>query len=414
MSVAILSVGTELTRGEIVNTNASWLGEALTEAGLEVTAQETVPDDVSRIVETLRRLGGAHRLIVCTGGLGPTTDDLTSAAVAQLLEAPLERDPTSLEVIRARMARLGRAVAASNEKQADFPRGARVLPNARGTAPGFAVHIGVAEAFFMPGVPREMRAMYREHVLPSAAALVTERSFQVRLQTFGMTESAVNDALAGVEAEHGVTVGYRVHFPEIEVKFLARAASPEAARQRARGAADAARSRLGADVVFGEGDATLSEAVGALLAERGLRLGLAESCTGGLVSALVTERSGASAYFAGGVVSYANQVKEAVLGVPAELLREHGAVSAEVACRMAEGARAVLGVEVALALTGVAGPTGGTDEKPVGLVHYAVATPERTTARQLFWPGSRGQVQRVAAFSGLALVRQVLLHGREP
>ncbi len=414
MTAAVLSIGTELTRGEIVNTNASWLAETLTTLGIEVTTIETIPDDRQQIQRVLGRLGDAHRLIVCTGGLGPTTDDITSECVAELLGVPLDRDQASLDAIRARMSRFGRSMAPSNEKQADFPRGARILENAKGTAPGFAVRVGGGEAFFMPGVPREMHAMFREHVVPAVEPLITDRIHQIRLKTFGMTESAVNDRLAGLEEEHGVVVGYRAHFPEIEVKLLARAATAEEAKQRSEAAAGAARNLLGPDVVYAEGDVTLSEAVGALLVERGFMLGVAESCTGGQVAALVTERSGSSAYFAGGVTSYANSVKEGVLGVDPALIRDHGAVSAEVARAMAKGARRVLGVDIALSLTGVAGPTGGTPDKPVGLVHFAVATAGGTTDRRVVWPGSRNQVQRIAAFAGLALVRGVLMHGLEP
>ena len=240
-----------------------------------------------------------------------------------------------------------------------------------------------------------------------------ERLVQVRLKTFGMTESGVNDRLAGIEDEHNVVIGYRAHFPEIEVKLLARATSREEAERRARGAADEVRGRLGPDTVYGEGDVTFSEALGGLLEERGWMLGLAESCTGGQAAALLTERSGASAYFAGGVVSYANTIKQQVLGVPPALIESKGAVSSEVARAMAEGARRLLGVDITLALTGIAGPTGGTPEKPVGLVHYAVATAGGTSDRRMVWPGSRAQVQRISAFAGLALIRSVLLHGHQ-
>ncbi len=411
MSAAVLCIGTELTRGEIVNTNATWLSETLTALGFEVTEVECVDDDRVRIKDALARMGGEHDVIVSTGGLGPTTDDITSECAAAVLGVPLERDADSLAAIRKRMGRFGRTMAASNEKQADFPRGAAVLPNRKGTAPGFAIQLPRARAFFLPGVPREMKTMFGELVTPEIEPLVKERLYQVRLKTFGMTESGVNDQLAGIEDEHNVVIGYRAHFPEIEVKLLARAASREEAERRARGAAGEVRARLGADTVFAEGDVTFSEALGALLVERGFMLGLAESCTGGQAAALMTERSGASAYFAGGVVSYANSVKSQVLGVPASLIESKGAVSGEVARAMAEGARRVLGVEIALALTGIAGPTGGTPDKPVGLVHYAVATADGTSDRQMVWPGSRAQVQRISAFAGLALVRGVLLHG---
>lgn len=413
MSAAVLCIGTELTRGEIVNTNASWLAETLTDAGLEVTAIESIPDERKLIVETLHRLSAQHLVIVCTGGLGPTTDDITSECVAEVLGVPLERDAASLEAIRTRMEKFGRVMADSNKKQADFPAGAQVLPNRKGTAPGFAVQLGHARAFFMPGVPREMKTMFAELVAPALGPFLRGAMHQVRLKTFGMTESGVNDRLAGIEQEHGVTLAYRAHFPEIEVKVLARAEVLDAARARARAAADAVIARLGPDVVYGEGDVTFAEELGKLLVSKKLTLAVAESCTGGTVGRLLTERSGASEFFVGGVISYANSAKQSLLGVPATLLSEHGAVSAEVARAMAQGALAALGSDLALALTGVAGPTGGTPEKPVGLVFFAVATKDGVSDRQMAFPGSRTQVRDLGAFAGLALVRKVVLHGHD-
>lgn len=411
MPAAVLSIGTELTRGEIVNTNASWLAEALTDRGLEVTAIEAIADDRATIVETLRRLSGAHDVIVCTGGLGPTTDDITSECVAQLLGVRLVRDEASLDAIRVRMARFNRVMATSNEKQADFPEGARIIANRKGTAPGFSVKIGQALSFYMPGVPREMKSMFGEHVAPDLAGCAREAIEQIRLKTFGMTESGVNDALSGIEAEHGVTLAYRAHFPEIEVKVHARAKESARAKEAARRAADAVLGRLGPDVVYGEGDVTFAEQLGKLLVEKNWKLALAESCTGGSVARLVTERGGSSDFFVGGAVTYANSSKQALLGVPESLLATHGAVSSEVARSMAEGALRTFDADVALSITGIAGPGGGTPEKPVGLVCYAVATKAGTTDRKMVFPGSRTQVRDLGAFAGLALVRKVVLHG---
>jgi nicotinamide-nucleotide amidase len=413
MSAAILAIGTEITRGEIVNTNASWLADTLVGLGLEVTAMETIPDDKTRIVATLKRLSNEHRVILCTGGLGPTTDDMTSECVAAVLDVPLVRDAASLEAIVERMARFGRKMAASNEKQADFPRGAVVLPNRKGTAPGFGVQIGNARAFFMPGVPREMKTMFTESVAPELSTLVTDAIVQIRIKTFGMPESSVNDRLEGVEAEHDVVLAYRAHFPEIEVKVVARGADRARAEQQARAAADVVIERLGSDVVYGEGEVTFAEAVGELLQNAGLRLGAAESCTGGLVAQILTERGGASEFFDGAVVSYANHVKTSRLGVTEELLAMHGAVSAPVARAMAQGALSALGVDMAVATTGIAGPTGGSSEKPVGLVHFAVADRSGISDRQMRFPGSREQVRKLTAFAVLALLRNVLRNGHD-
>jgi nicotinamide-nucleotide amidase len=408
MTAAVLSTGTELTRGELVNSNAGWLAEALTELGFEVVALDTVGDDAPRIAETLTRLGAEHDVIVCTGGLGPTTDDLTSATVARLLGVPLERDEASLAAIRERFARAGRTFVESNTKQADFPRGAQVLPNAWGTAPGFAVRIGRALACFLPGVPSEMEAIFRAHVMPLLVPLPRAHRHQVRLRTFGLSEAEVNDRLAGIEAAHDVVLGYRASMAEIEVKILAQGASSTDAERRARVAADEARARLGT-IVYGEGKVTLAAALLEQLFERRLTLAVAESCTGGLAQELITNVPGASRVFAGGVVTYCDEVKTALLGVEPEVLTEHGAVSEIVARAMAEGVRTRLSVSLGLAFTGIAGPDGGTPEKPVGLVHFALASSSGTVATQRVFPGSREQVRRRAVLAGFSLIRRHLL-----
>jgi nicotinamide-nucleotide amidase len=409
VAASILCIGTELTRGEIVNTNAAWLSEQLTRLGFEVLQSVEVPDDPVSIGDAIRQLAERATVIVATGGLGPTTDDLTNAAVARFLGVELWRDEPGLLALRERFAKLGRTFHPSNAKQLDFPAGATPLPNEVGTAPGFSIKIGTATAYFLPGVPGEMKPMFTRSVEPALGGVARQGMHQIRLKTFGMPEARVNDLLSGIEERYRVTLGYRAHFPQIEVKVLARAATQEQALALAEPAANEVRARLGS-AVFAEGDVTLAESVGLLLRERGLSLGLAESCTGGLVAQLICERP-ASEYFRGAVVCYANGVKSAVLGVDERVLAEKGAVSAEVVEQMAQGARRVLAADVALAITGIAGPSGGSVEKPVGLVHYAVATAAGITLRQTSMPRSRDQVRLHAAYTGLMLVRQVLLEG---
>jgi nicotinamide-nucleotide amidase len=413
MSAAVLCIGTELTRGELLNSNATWLAEALTTIGFEVLAVDCVDDDRLRIEEALTRLSLAHEVLVCTGGLGPTTDDITTECAARLAGVELVRDEPSLQAIRDRLLRFNRQMALSNAKQADFPRGSRILPNPNGTAPGFELKLNRALAFFMPGVPFEMKAMFESFVEPAITPLLRDRHFQVLLRTFGLPESEVNDRLAGIEAEFGVIIGYRATTPEIEVKVLARAGTVEGARAIAERAALTVRERLGDEVVFGEGKARFPEAVCQLLEAKGLTLALAESCTGGLVSELVTAHSGASAVFRGGAVTYANDAKIALLGVPPELLARFGAVSAEVARAMADGARRAFNADIALALTGIAGPSGGSTEKPVGLVHLAVSNADGLSDRRVVFPGNREQVRRRAAFAGLSLVRSIAQRGHD-
>jgi nicotinamide-nucleotide amidase len=408
-TAAVLCIGTELTRGEITNSNAGWLAERLTELGLEVTAIEAVPDAPQRIEAALRRLASEHDAVVCTGGLGPTTDDLTSECVARVLGVPLQQDPQSLATIQQRLSRFGRTMAASNAKQADFPEGARVLANPHGTAPGFAVAIGAARAYFMPGVPREMKPMFDERIAPELAPLVRLHTARVRLRCFGAPESTINDALAGIERECDVIIAYRAHFPEIEVKALARAESRAEAEARAQSAARQIKQRLGT-IVYGEGEAALPDVVGELLEQRQRTIGLAESCTGGLVAELLSERAGASRYFTGAVVAYSNLLKQELLGVPGALLERHGAVSEEVAGAMARGALQALGTDIALSVTGIAGPSGGSPDKPVGLVYYAAAMRAQTLVRRMSFPGPRSLVRRMAAWNALWLVRELLLN----
>ncbi len=405
MTCAILSIGTEITRGELVNTNAAWLAAALADLGFEVLEHCTVDDDEARIVAALERLSRTAKVIVSTGGLGPTTDDLTTVAVAKALGVPLERDEGSLDQIRRRFDKLGRTMSASNAKQADFPKGATVLANPIGTAPGFEVSLGQARAFFMPGVPREMMRMFDEQVTPRIRELSPNDSHQIRFRTFGLPESVVGEKLAGIEEQNpGVTIGYRAHFPEIEVKVLARAKDKSEAHELATRVAAEVRARL-SDVVYGEGEDTFPGVVGRALRTRGWTLAIAESCTGGLVGHLLTREPGASDFLVLDAVTYANSAKQQVLGVDEDALRGHGAVSAEVATRMAEGARRVSGADVALSITGIAGPTGGTETKPVGLVYLAVSTNKGTVVKERnFQYRDRAQIQTIAAYAGLQMV----------
>ena len=266
----------------------------------------------------------------------------------------------------------------------------------------------------MPGVPFEMKAMFEAFVKPAIEPLVRDRHYQILIRTFGLPESEVNDRLAGIESEFDVTIGYRATMPEIEVKVLARAESLESAPHAQNARPKRFAPAWGTKSIFGEGKVRFPEALCRLFEQKGLTLALAESCTGGLVSELLTEHSGASTVFRGGAVTYANDAKIALLGVPAVLLARYGAVSGEVARAMAEGARLAFLSDFALALTGIAGPGGGSAEKPVGLVHFAVASAEGVSERRVVFSGTREQVRRRAAFAGLALVRSILRHGHAP
>jgi nicotinamide-nucleotide amidase len=416
MSAALLSIGTELSRGEIVDTNAAWLAANLTEHGFVVGEARSVADDPESIVRTLEQLASLHDPVIVTGGLGPTSDDLTSACAARAAGVELVRDESALLAIRRRVESRGRTMNALHEKQAEVPQGAEILPNAEGTAPGFAIGIGRARAYFMPGVPREMKRMFSEQVLPRVQPKAPNDTHVIRLRTFGLPESSAAQLLEGIESrrEH-VTLGYRVHFPELDVKVSARGASHAAARALALEVAQEAREALG-DVVFGEGDDELAAIVGRALRARGYRLAVAESCTGGLISHLLTAQPGASDFLIGGAVVYANSAKTRLLDVAEDTLRFHGAVSAETAVAMAQGVRRLCEVDVGLAVTGIAGPTGGTATKPIGLVHWAVAHPGGVVARERVFHGDRNEIQLHAAYAALDTLRRVaagLADGRD-
>ncbi len=408
MTCAVLSIGTELTRGELVNSNAAWLATELTALGFEVVELDTVDDDRSRIVAALERLASGARVVVCTGGLGPTTDDVTTEAVANALGVRLARDEVSLELIRRRLEKFGRTMTETNAKQADFPEGADILPNPVGTAPGFGVRIGECMAYFMPGVPREMTKMFLDQVTPRIRALASNNLHQSRMRTFGLPESVVGEKLAGIEQDFpGTTIGYRAHFPEIEVKVLARAASHSAAREVCERATAEVRARLGG-YVFGDADDSFAGVVGRALRAKGWTLAIAESCTGGLVGHMLTREPGASDFLLLDAVTYANSAKARVLGIDEDTIRWHGAVSSEVAAAMAVGAKRISGADVALALTGVAGPSGGGEQKPVGTVFLALARPDGTTdVKHRVFPGERLQIQTLASYAGLQLLREL-------
>ncbi len=414
MTAAVLSIGTELTRGELVNSNAAWLGEQLTALGFEVTEHATVDDDVARIIEVVRRLAAQSSLVICTGGLGPTTDDLTTLAVAQAISKPLVRDDASLERIQRFFTAVGRTMSPSNAKQADFPEGAQVLQNDKGTAPGFSVSVGECLMFFTPGVPREMKHLWDERIVPRIATMAERTSAQLHLRTFGLPESQLGDLLAGVEEQFpGVTIGYRASMPEIEVKVLARGKDIQAAEALAEKAAGVVRMRLG-DIVFGDRETTFPGAVGRTLRDRGLTLAVAESCTGGLVGEMLTSVPGSSEYLLLDAVVYSNSMKTSVLGVGEETLRGYGAVSQETASAMVEGVLRISNADLAVAITGIAGPDGGTDEKPVGTVWLAVGSRGGARiARHFRLAGDRERIRTLAAYFALRMVQR-LAQGREP
>ncbi len=404
MSAAVLSIGSELSRGELVDTNAAWLSEQLVALGHTVREHACVPDEPEDIAAALKRLTERVQVVVCTGGLGPTSDDRTAEAVAQACGVPLVRDPEAYEHVRRRYQARGRALSDASASQANLPEGARMLPNQEGTAPGFEVKLGDARCFFMPGVPREMKAIFERTVRPSVAPLGQRDSHQVHLRTFGLPESVLAERVADLEERPGVTFGYRASFPEVELKVHAKADTDVEAHAIAEEVAAQCRQRLG-HAVYGGRDDDFPSAVGAGLRHKRLTLGIAESCTGGLVGGMLTSVPGSSDFLLLDAVTYANSAKTQVLGVDPDILRAYGAVSGDCAAAMAAGVRRVAGSDLGVSITGIAGPGGGSEEKPVGTVWFGFAREGALATVQHRLPGDRERVRRRATFIALDMIR---------
>jgi nicotinamide-nucleotide amidase len=411
VTAEILTIGDELLRGEIVDSNKSFLSEKLLGIEVETRFHASVNDDPADMRDAFLRAADRSQIVLVSGGLGPTRDDLTVEVLAATFGRKLVQHEASLRQMEAFFARLGREMAPSNAKQALVPEGAEVLPNPVGTAPGCMLDVGRAVFFCMPGVPRELYRMMEEQVLPRVAARLGGGRGVMRavlLRTFGLGESNLEDALKDVAREEGVILGFRTAFPDNFLRPVARAATIAEADARLARACAAIEAKLG-PLVYTRGEETMEAVVGRMLAERGLTLATAESCTGGLIGARLTAVPGSSRYYRGGVVAYANEAKRDLLGVPEALLREHGAVSEPVARAMAEGVRARLGADLALATTGISGPDGGTPEKPVGLVWIAFASQNGVEAEQMIFPFDRERHRTLTTQTALDWVRRALL-----
>jgi nicotinamide-nucleotide amidase len=407
MTVALLSIGTELLRGEVVDTNAPWLAAELTHMGFCVESIQAVAGDRVSLGAALRQVGEAHDLVVATGGLGPTSDDLTSEMAAEAAGVPLHCNEDALAAIRRRVEEHEAELLPGHNKQAMLPQGSTALLNGDGTATGFIVRLGRATAYFLPGTPSEMKRMFAEQVAPRIQPSATKDSFQISLHVYGLGEAALDERLKGIGEMHpGVAIAYRADTREVDVKILGRGANYGEARERAQAAAHDVRARLG-EAVYGEGDDTLAQVAARAVRNRGWRIASAESCTGGLIAQQLTSPQTCDV-FAGSAVIYDNSAKTIVLGVSEDTLRGHGAVSAEVAAEMAEGARRIFECDVAVAVAGLAGAVGTASTAPQGLCFWAVAHPGGTVVEQGNFTGSAEQVQQQAAHAVLDLLRRTL------
>lgn len=412
MKAEILATGTELLLGQTLNTSAHYLTGKLSSLGIEVDYHITVGDNPKRIEDSLRQALERSELVVTTGGLGPTVDDLTKELVAKVLGLELELDPASLKHIEDFFALRKAKMPESNRKQAYFPKGAKILPNPVGTAPGAIITKEGKTVVILPGPPFEMQLMYENYVHRELEEIVgpdAERMNVRVLKIFGMGESAIEEVIADLLNQPNPTMALLAKRAEMHIRLVVRSADAVEARRILDQAEAEIRSRLG-DKVFGRDQDSMIGIVAKALRERGLTVATAESCTGGLVAAALTQQPGSSEFYLGGVVSYANAVKESMLGVGRQSLEQQGAVSPEVAKEMAAGARARLGADLALATTGIAGPDGGTDAKPVGLVYIGLATAQGAEAKKFQFYGGRDSVRALtvqAALNWLRLYLQV-------
>jgi len=407
----VVTIGDELLRGEIVDSNKSFLSERLLQLELETQRHVSVPDDPEAIEEVLRLAAQRARVVLVSGGLGPTRDDITTEVAARTFGRELVRDPRALAEIQAFFAQLGREMAPNNAKQADFPEGAEVLANPLGTAPGFMLDADGALLFFMPGVPRELYRMVDEQVLPRIQARLGEGGVvrSTLLRTFGMGESNLDHLLRDlVRGDADTQLGFRTQFPDNLIRVVVRGPDSRAAESRLAELVRHVRERVG-DLVIGEGEDGLEQTVGKLLAERGLTLALAESCSGGLIASRLTDVPGSSRYLLAGLVTYSNASKIRELGVPAALLEAHGAVSEPVARAMAEGVRRSSGADLAIATTGVAGPDGGSPEKPVGTLYLALADARGTLCQRYQLMTERWRNKQMTSELALDWIRRRIL-----
>lgn len=410
MKAEILSTGDELRSGAVIDSNSAHIAEKLEQEGIGVARHSCVGDDPRALVSALREIAARADMAVATGGLGSTVDDITTAAAARAAEKPLERHEGAFASIEAMLRKRGFKMRDCDRKLALLPQGSQFIENRRGLAPGFSLKIDRCLFFFLPGVPFEMRRMLSDGVLPRAAeAFGTRRSFfkNKTLSTFGLTESAVNERISGfADVFPGIKPGLRARFPEIHVKLYARGDRADVLEARVKEAVEWVRERLG-DALFSTDGKTLPETVGQALRDEHATLSIAESCTGGLISSMITDVAGSSDYFLFSAVTYSNEAKINALNVQSSTLETRGAVHEDTAREMAVRAREIGGSTYGIATSGVAGPGGGTPDRPVGTVCVGMAGPDFSQARTFHFAfQNRLWNKRIFAFTALDMLRK--------
>jgi len=409
MQIEIITIGNEVLSGRTLDSNFAFLARALEAVSVQVGWHTTVGDTAERIGTALRQALARADGVVMTGGLGPTPDDMTRAAVGTALGRPLELDPAVLERIRERVRRMGRALPPSVEAQAMLPRGARTFLNLLGTAPGILIEQDGKPVFLLPGVPQEMEALAREFVVPLLRARTGRAVETFTLRTAGVFETMLEEHIGALPAGWpGATLAYLPGLPGVDLRVTVTGDAAELVKSAAR-RAHAELSERVRGALYAEGERSMEDVVGERLLARGWRIATAESCTGGLLAKRLTDVPGSSRYVERGFVTYSNASKLELLGVVSADLEAHGAVSAQVAAQMASGARARAAVEVGVGITGIAGPEGGTEEKPVGLVFIGLSSPLGEAVRKLRFTGTRRTIRERAAQTALDMVRRQLL-----
>ena len=406
-SAEIVTIGTEMLLGDLVDTNTAWISQRLAELGVPIYRHTTVGDNPERIVEALRQASSRSALVITTGGLGPTTDDLTNACLATLTGREMVEYAEAREHVDEMFERFGRTPTENNYKQALFPKGTELIPNPVGTAMGALVEWEETLFATLPGVPVEMKTMFGETLEPLIRSRSDGAIISRTLHFAGIGESALAEKVQEFLDAKDPTVAPLAGQGRVRLRITTRAATEEEALDKISPVEREIMARLD-DFYYGQGDETLEGAVARLLQKKGATLALAESCTGGLLAKRLTDMPGSSAYFKEGLITYSNEAKERLLGVPHDLLLEHGAVSDPVARAMAEGARKSSGADYGLSVTGVAGPGGGTEEKPVGLVFVGISGANGTSAEKLdftAWARSRDAIRERSTNRAFDLLR---------
>jgi nicotinamide-nucleotide amidase len=411
MRAEIIATGTELLSGGVIDTNSLYLSEELMLIGIETAFKTVVGDDEQDMEEALRRAFGRAAVIIITGGIGPTEDDITRKVIAKIVKKRLVLNEDALKAIHTSLAGRGKEFAASNDRQALIPTGARLLQNPVGIAPGFFIDEEGLFIAVLPGVPIEMRAMFNEGLRPALEERFRGRTFIRRrvLRTCGLSESAVNQAIQNILKRREPSVGLTVkEMGGVDIRIIARGSNAERVQEQVDRTDAGIRDKLG-DAVYGVDGQKLEEVVGALLKQRRLKLAVAESCTGGLIGGRITSIAGSSEYFERGAVVYSDLAKTEMLCVPTDLIEKYGAVSGQVAEAMAQGIRQSSHTDLGLSVTGIAGPGGGTEKKPVGLVYTALASAQGVKAVEYRFLGTREQVRIRASQMALDMVRKYLI-----